>query len=525
MESIRPRRVTEFLEIIWRRKSLLLLMAAAMMIATFFAIKRVPNTYESRALVVVNLRTDEQGAVESSRFAALQQELTSRATLATLIRKHGLYPEVKDIEVGMAILGKSIRTETQMRGFFPETPESVSIAFRYTEPATARNVVADLVKILERGNDQRKLEAGAEVERLAAQVSEVEGRLKAIGPQRDMDLVRLDALNRSRTQSDSLLSQYQTLSSSVETLKDKAFALDRQIADQRKLIADQEKVVKSYGASSALVGSAAYGQLLIRKSELEAEIKNNSQVWTDKSPKMVQLNSQLAEIKRQLEHLESGADASSASSTPATAEVRELRQMQRELLTFERELEVVRRELSRKTEALKNLPPHSPAPSADIAAPINDSASRSEYDRLLSRYNFLLDKQDSMMRLSGAKGAAGLMFNVVDSPNLPQLPVAPKRMILQLVALGMALAFGLVVAFAVELPRLFLINDDRDIEYYLGAPVLAMIPETLTPVERNRKRKVRMTQGLLVLIVAMILVPGFFFLLSRLELFQILGAK
>src|SRR5262249_19707460 len=130
---------------------------------------------------------------------------------------------------------------------------------------------------------------------------------------------------------------------------------------------------------------------------------------------------------------------------------------------------------------------------------VRDDVARTEYDRLVMRYNWLLEKQDSMLKLSGARGPSQMMFYVIDNPNLPRLPAAPNRFMLQLIALGVAALFGLGIAIAMEIPRMFTINDNRDVEYFLGAPVLAAIPETLTAVERARKRKLRLTRGALVL--------------------------
>src|SRR5262249_407845 len=104
-------------------------------------------------------------------------------------------------------------------------------------------------------------------------------------------------------------------------------------------------------------------------------------------------------------------------------------------------------------------------------------------------------------------------------------PVGPNRLMLTLIGLGIALALGLLVASAQEIPRLFLIHDDRDIEYYLGARVLAAIPETLTPYQRSRRRLLFGLRwlGLAPLLYAMI--PVLVMALDRTQIFQILANR
>src|SRR5262249_61299260 len=128
--------------------------------------------------------------------------------------------------------------------------------------------------------------------------------------------------------------------------------------------------------------------------------------------------------------------------------------------------------------------------------------------------DWLLEKQDSLLMSSAERDPTRAMFHVIDKANLPLLPAAPNRMLLQLFALAMAAAFGLAVALAIETPRMFRINDSRDIEYFLGAPVLALIPESLTPAERARKRRLRLTRAALVTAAATALAPVPRFLLT-----------
>ena len=166
----------------------------------------------------------------------------------------------------------------------------------------------------------------------------------------------------------------------------------------------------------------------------------------------------------------------------------------------------------------------SPHRGVAVAAESMDG-SRTEYDRLLVRYNAYLDKHDGLMKLAGIAGSGTPMFQIIDSPNKPQLPVAPNRPMLMIIGLGFSLAFGLFVVFVFELPRMFLLNDEQDIEYYLGAPVIALIPETTTPIERSRNRRLKWTRGMIFLMLAAGLIPALIVVLNRVGIFQILGNR
>jgi hypothetical protein len=200
--------------------------------------------------------------------------------------------------------------------------------------------------------------------------------------------------------------------------------------------------------------------------------------------------------------------------------------MRRELQRLENDLEVARRDLSRKTSSLKELPKEEPdAGLKEVASTARLNEAKTEYDRLMGRYNWLMDRQDSLQKLFGNDGRKGDVFQVIDAPLAQPAPVSPNRRVLMLIGLGIALALGLLIASAWEIPRLFLIRNDRDVEYYLGTPVLAVIPETLTPSQRGRRRVLWGLRwlGLTLLLGAMI--PVFVIVLDRVQIFQILANR
>src|SRR5262249_1352107 len=221
-----------------------------------------------------------------------------------------------------------------------------------------------------------------------------------------------------------------------------------------------------------------------RRAEVEGQIKDLASFATEKNPKMIQAKSQLASISQEIAKLEAASGANSGpAANSASPEGRELRTMRRELQRLESEMEVARRDRGRKTLILKELPQESPnAGLTETAGAARLTEAKAEYDRLMGRYNWLMDRQDTLQKLFGHDGRNGDVFQVIDAPLAQRAPVAPNRLLLKLIGLGIALAIGLLIASAREIPRLFLIHNDRDVEYYLGTPVLAVIPESLTPV-------------------------------------------
>ncbi|MGH9853582.1 MAG: hypothetical protein ACREBD_27400, partial [Blastocatellia bacterium] len=239
----------------------------------------------------------------------------------------------------------------------------------------------------------------------------------------------------------------------------------------------------------------------------------------------IQARSQLTAINREIAHLEAARSANpDAAASSFSPEARELRAMQRELKRFQTELEVTRRDLSRKTQSLNTLPDLGSAPGGSLSTGhLNES--KAEYDRLQGRYNWLMDRQDGLQKLSGVDGSNTAMFQVIDAPRASRTPVAPNRRLLMLLGLGIALGLGLLIVAAREFPRLFLIHNDRDVEYYLGTPVLALIPETLTPFERSRRRRLWGLRWVGLTLFAAMMIPVFVMVLDRIQIFHILASR
>ena len=536
MESLRPRGMIEYLGILLRKKWLIFLVTASLSIATFLIVRRIPNLYESHALIVISNQANGQGndshSLSSPSFTALTQRMTSDGNLMAIIRRNDLGRQTagrpRSPNIGVEQLRKAIKIDVKMRNYYPEAPESLAISYRYTDPAVAQRVVADLVSTFEEANIAMRRQASTELERLRGKITEVETQLQELSPQRDLASHRSETARGLDNASSTVRAQRLAATNSIDSLSDKEFMLERQIDEQKRQISEQEKLVKTAAPTSGFASNSAYGILLARRAEVEGQIKDLSTYATEKNPKMAQARAQAAAINREIARLEGvgGTNLGDAISS-ASPEARELRVMQREMQRLETELEVTRRDLSRKTQSLNTLPNVGAAETASSGELSSGQSNdmKSEHDRLTGRYTWLIGKQDSLQMLSGDDGQKIAMFQLIDAPLAQPTPVGPNRHTLMLMGVGIALLLGLLVTAAREIPRLFLIQNDRDIEYYLGAPVLAFIPETLTPYERSRRRRLRALRwlGCGLLLVAMI--PFFFTVLDRTQIFQILAAR
>jgi succinoglycan biosynthesis transport protein ExoP len=523
MGSIRARSFTEYLQMIWRRRLVLLLVTSAMFIAAFIVINRLPDIYEARASVVVTGKHDDRQAI-ADRVAAVRERLTSRQFLESVAQRHTIPAGTTrggTIEAAVGRMRKDIKLDTQMRGDFPEM---LSIKYRNSDPQVANDVATDLVSIFGNMNEAVEKQMADEASALDAELNQIEGRLD------QLSLKRASAhgagSGRPRVDFNALRAERTAAASSIDTLTDKQFALEREIAEQKRQIAEQQKIVKS--APSEARSNSSYGVLLVRKAELEAQLKDYATQYTEKNPKVTQAQTQLAEINRQIAQLSAGEQGGPANS----AEARELRTLQRELSRMETELQVTQRELERKKQALASTPSAAAIPAGAPVAATSAGPSDptpvpgSEYDRLKDRYEAILKRQESLQYARTT--AAGLdpgLFQIVEMPVVPQAPVGPDRLKLMLLALALSLALGLAVAVAFEIPGLFSIRDDRDVEYYLGAPVIVLIPETLTPSEQGRTRRLLLTRALGLLLLAAILVPALVLLLNNLRVFHVLAGR
>jgi uncharacterized protein involved in exopolysaccharide biosynthesis len=362
------------------------------------------------------------------------------------------------------------------------------LSYRHADPKVAQSVLTDVVSKFDQANEATRKRAAAEASWLDSQIAEMEGEFAAIGrstgASASISLAGAADLKTARA----------GLNAALDLLSDKQYALEQQIAEQQRQISAQRGMVEA-AQSAPGTQDAAYGALLVRKAELESQALDYSAQYTNKNDKVIQNKNQLQEINRQLAALESKNQSPGVAAAPA---IRELLALERELVRLQTDLRITERETQRKTAALESLPKTDVTPSGQKV--ISETETKVAYDRLVNRYNLLQQQRDLVQKASALDSETPLI-RISDPPNLPHDPVTPNRLMLRGLALGLALGTGLLAGAIVEVRRFFLVHDSNDVAYFLEMPVLGVIPETLTPVERRVKRLDMFSRALAVVLL------------------------
>jgi uncharacterized protein involved in exopolysaccharide biosynthesis len=367
-------------------------------------------------------------------------------------------------------------------------PGAFAISCRATDPETAQKIVAGLVDRVMAQNGKVTAAADSEVATLGKRAADIAAQLHAL-EQRDPRLLAIRADlpagapsqpgRSSQLSIDVIRAQQMT----IESLKDQQYKFQQELADVERRIGTQRQIVEQQEKGSTLRDNPTYAVLIAKRTELQGQRDTliNRQELTDKHPRVLAINDQVAAINRQIDELRK-QDSSVASQSP---EARELASLESQRNRLKLDLEIAGRELARRST-------NAPIQAAPEAQPRHDVAAPKliqEYLGLKRSYQEVAkDLQNAEARSQRIDGADVAQFRVIEPANLPEHPVALNGGFLITGAAAAGLALGAIFVGFTESRRFNSLEDGGDVEYYTRLPLLASIPRTATVSERSRAR-------------------------------------
>jgi len=459
-----------------RRRWVLIVVLALIGPPLAYGVARIlPAKYKSQTLVLVQPPTISPKIVEQvdevdlgQRLASLQQQILSRTRLEPIIRQLGLYP--KDINrVSMdelvARLQKAIEvtpiqpmtdTTRDLPGFFVNvTMENPRTAQAVCSAVTTMFISESLKVQNERSAQttdflsQQLADAKAALDDQDAKLAAF--KLRYIGSLPDDEQTNLNLLTSLTTQLDAAT---QALSRAEQ---DKSFA--------QSMLSQQ---LAAWQASQVGEDPDTQQQQL---SALQSKLAALRAQYTDQYPDVVQTEADIAALKKRI--------TAGNSAPPAPRPTRPSVEPQ-QIAQLRAQVHAADQTLAEKTKEQQQIKQQIAMYQSRVqASPVVEEQYKEltrGYQTALAAYNDLLMKRNtSMMSQDLAQQDEDEQFYLLDPANLPDKPTFPNPPLFAAGGLAGGLGLGLGLAFLLEMQDTSLRNE-RDVEFVLHLPVLAMIP-------------------------------------------------
>jgi succinoglycan biosynthesis transport protein ExoP len=480
--EFRQRTPGELAAMVWRRKWLIALPAAAVAVAVAAVVWKLPNVYESTTLLTVRPASISTAAVPqlsesdlSIRINNISQEVTSRSTLEPMIVRYDLYAPERARGASMDELVERMRTRDikfTLNTSRNDITNGFFLSFRGRDPENTRRVTEALAakfvstQTQAAGNDARNTK-----EFFNEQVNQAKARLDEI------DGKRLDFMKRNIG---SLPMELQGLVGQLSGLREEQKArineigrLNDQIAANNKFIADLSKsndqgVEEFVAQMQDPKSTPAYAELVKRRAELLSERESLSVTFKAAAPEMRSNQKQIEEIQRQMDEM-----VEEHKQKVAEQRKRLENRVDPRLTSYKGENSRMAGELKRQQVLLAQTESQIGAVEQRLngvpGSEVGLEAINREYLSAKSVYDNLVQQQQKAdIGAEVAVRAQGESIAVIDAASLPSQPVAPKRPMLMLMtareerrmkARRYALAVAAVVATLVSAPALaFILN-------------------------------------------------------------------
>lgn len=483
---------TDYIAMVRRRWVLILVLTLVGPVLAYGISRFLPNRYKSQTLVLVEPPSVPSTIVPqidvtsvSQRLASMQSQILSRSRLEPIIRQFGLYPEdinrksmddlVGRLQQAIDVTPVQPMAETGTRdlpGFY--------VSVTLDNPRTAQGVCTAITSMfIEENLGIQEQHSEQTTEFLSQQLAEAKADLDAqdtklaafksryIGSLPDDEQTNLNLLTDLTSQLDAAT---QAL---ARAQQDKSFAesmLTQQIA--------------SWQASQGGENPETLEQQLVA---LQAQLASLQASYTDDYPDVIKAKADIAALQKKIaesENVKSATDQAAAQKS--TVEPAEITQWRAQVHTADQLIAEKTKEQEQIKQQIKLYQ------SRVQASPLVEQQYKEltrGYQTALDSYNDLLKKRDaSAMSQSLNQQQQGEQFRILDPANLPSKPSFPNRPLFTLGGLGGGLAAGLGLAFLLEMQDKSL-KTERDVEFALRLPVLAMVPaiEPVTSKKLNNK--------------------------------------
>jgi polysaccharide chain length determinant protein (PEP-CTERM system associated) len=438
----------------------------------------LPNRYKSQTLVLIEPPTVPTDFVKpvitteiNERLASMQEEILSRTRLEPIIHQYGLYsgdvnrvpPDAlvarlqKDIEITPVQPMAETRAQ-ELPGFH--------IIVTLDNPHTAQEVCSAVTHMFieesirlrqQRSEDttqflaQQLVDAKAKLDEQDSKLAEFKSRY--IGSLPDEEQGNLNLLMGLTSQLDAAT---QAL---ARAQQDKSF--------------EESMLAQQLGAWQAGQSGASPQTMDAQLTALQTQLANLQARYTDDYPDVVKTKNEIAALQKKIVDTDSPKPSNDGKPAKTASEPTQIAQLRAEVHTTD---QVIAEKTKEEAKIQQEIKLYQDRVQSSPAVEQQYKELTRDYQTALDFYNDLLKKRDqSTMATDLERHQQGEQFKILDPANLPDQPSFPNRPLFAMGGLGGGLALGLGIAFLLE-SRDTSFRTERDVEFALRLPVLAMVP-------------------------------------------------
>ena len=465
------------LHAIWNRRWLALAVAWAVAIAGWLVVSQMPNRYEAKARVLVEMgqilpaAIGVSGAEQQNSVDTLRQTLTSAVNLEKVVRGTDLANTVstpQEVADRVAGLQANIKIVAQQNNLFEITATAGS-------PKLAQQIVKKLIDIFVGQNlaDGRN-DTQTSLQILDGQVDAYQRQLADADAKRaKFDNTYLGTLPGTGTLQDRM-SAARTQMAQIDS--DLA-AAQTGLASINGQMAGTPPTVPGIGGAAGSAGPARARLALIQGQLADARAKG----YTDSHPDVRALNSQLA------------AAQAAASREPLVGGGAAGGQPNPQYLSY-KAMQVDKQSqvaalMARKQQLQGGIDAITAKLNGDPGAASEQNSIDRDYQVLKDKYNSLLAQRETLkVRMQVELQNGSIKFKEIDPARAPSTPTAPNRPLLLFGVLIAAIGAGVGGVFALSQLKATYATATR-LEKATGLPVIGSISERVSRVEADLRRR------------------------------------
>jgi succinoglycan biosynthesis transport protein ExoP len=500
----------DYLEILRRRKWLIIFSVLFIIFGATVYCVVVPNQYLSRTTILVIPPRVSEKYVQSTvvyglreRLAATGQKILSRTNLIAIADELGLFQEERDT-ISEEKLASKIRERIGIKPIEGKT--AFTLSFQYESPRLAMLTASKLASFFidENIRVREQLSVGTS-EFMETQLQEVKKRLeKQEEKVRQYKLTYMGELPQEMQANLNMLTRLQdqkrTNAEAIAKAEDRKVFLGSQVSTLQNQIRGLEG------------GEEDPTDLLI--DELYAKQKQLEELsakYTPNYPTVIQLRREIEQLQIKIASNESestGSDKSPKTGFPprkrkSSRGKAEIARLNKQIASVDLDIQALKREqleIQRSSNAIQAKVARLPQREQEMISLTRD------YENLKKSYNELLAKKlDAEVSQNLEQRQKGEQFQVLDPANLPGTPFKPNRPMILSLAFLAALAVGFGGAYGLEYldPKL---RGVADFKHFFDLPILATIPiiQDAQYARRIKLRRAAVLGGILSFMFAVI---------------------